>query len=85
LRLRGCAGARTLLLVERGRHGGEVEDGVHLCVRQYGHAVPARAHVGAVVVWSVVVVAARDDLAALTAPSVKDIGLFAAASAHCER
>jgi hypothetical protein len=28
-------GARTLLLAEGGRHAGEVEDGVHLCVRRH--------------------------------------------------
>ncbi|KAI0290038.1 hypothetical protein BC826DRAFT_575818 [Russula brevipes] len=34
LRLQGCAGARTLLLAEGGRHAGEVEDGIHLCMHR---------------------------------------------------
>ena len=66
LQLRRDAGARTLaLLAERGRHAGEAEDRVHLRVHRHWLAVPARAHLRAVVVRAVVVVAARDDLAAL--------------------
>jgi hypothetical protein len=65
LRRRACACARALLLLaEGGRHAGEAENRVHLRVHRYGLAVPARAHFGAVVVRSVVVVAARDYLAA---------------------
>jgi hypothetical protein len=45
------------------RLAGEAEYGVRLRVHRYGLAVPPRAHLGAVVVRSVVVVAARDDLA----------------------
>ena len=52
------------MLAERGGHAGEAEDGVHLRVHGHGLAVPARAHLRAVVVRSVVVVAARNDLAA---------------------
>lgn len=64
MELRRRAGARALLLAEGRRHAGEAEYGVHLRVHRYGFAVPARAHLGAVVVRSVMVVAARDDLAA---------------------
>ena len=64
LQLRGRAGARALLLAEGRRHAGEAEYGVHLRMHRYGLAVPARAYLGAVVVRPVVVVAARDDLAA---------------------
>ena len=64
MQLRRCTGARALLLGERQRHAGEVEYSVHLRVHRYGLAVPARAHLGAVVVRPVVVVAARDNLAA---------------------
>jgi hypothetical protein len=49
-----------LLLAEGRRHAGEAEYGMH----RYGLAVPARAHLGAIAVREVVVVAARDDLAA---------------------
>lgn len=38
---------------------------MHLRVHRYGLAMPARAHFRAIVVRSVVVVAARDDFAAL--------------------
>ena len=65
LQRRWRAGSRTLaLLAERGRHAREAEDRVHLRVHRYGLAVPARAHLRAVVVRAVVVVAARDDFAA---------------------
>ena len=42
---------------EGGRHARETEDRVHLRVHRHGLAVPARAHFGAIVVRSVVVVA----------------------------
>ena len=60
---------------------------VHRYKHRYGLMFPARAYLGAVVVWPVVVVAAQDDLAACdeTALSVKHIRLFDATSAHCER
>jgi len=44
---------------------------MHLRVHRYGLAVPARAHFRAVVVRSVVVVAARDDLAAFDEDSAE--------------
>ena len=63
-RLRRRGARALLLLAEGGRHAGEAEYGVHLRVHRHGLAVPARAHLAAVVVGSVVVVAARDDFAA---------------------
>jgi len=64
LPLRGSAGPRTLsLLAERGRHTGEAEDRMHLRVHRYGLAMSARAHLRAVVMRAVVVVAARDHFA----------------------
>ena len=44
---------------------------MHLRVHGYGLAVPARAHLRAIVVRSVVVVAARDDLAAFDEDGAK--------------
>jgi len=64
LQLRGSAGPRTLLLLaERGRHTGETENRVHLRVHRYGLAMSARAYLCAVVMWSMVIVAARDHFA----------------------
>ena len=53
-----------MLLAEGRGHARETVYRVHLRVHRHWLAVPARAHLCTVVVRSVVVVAARDDLAA---------------------
>ena len=76
---------RPLLHAEGRRHARKAENRVHLHVHRYGLVVLASARFGAVVVWSVAVIAACDYLAALltrTAPSVAYI--LEAALAHRE-